>query len=823
MSKYVIIGGVAGGATTAARLRRLDENAEIILFERGEHISYANCGLPYYIGNTISERDHLFLQTPEAFFQRYQVQVRVNQEVTKIDRSAKTVTVKDLITNETYEESYEKLILSPGADPVRPPIPGIENNKIFTLRNVTDTDQIKGYLEEHNPKRAVIVGAGFIGLEMAENLHQSGVFVTIVEMAKQVMNVLDFDMASIIHQHLKMKGVEFYLNDGVASFTDKGDYQIVNLTSGKSIEADMVILSIGVKPEITLAKEAELDIGDRGGIKVNDYLQTNDPDIYALGDAVEVKNPVIDRQLLIPLAGPANKQGRIVADNIVLNNQKKFKGTISTAIAKVFDITVASTGVSEKLLKQFEIPYHASITHSSSHAGYYPGAIPMTIKLLFSPKNGQILGAQAVGYDGVDKRIDIIAASINHQGTIYDLMEFEQAYAPPYSSAKDPVNIAGFVAENILTKRMQIIHWHQLAELDHHQFQLVDVRTAGEFALGSIHDAVNIPVDELRERLSEIDSSKKIVIFCQVGLRGYLATRMLMQNGFTDVVNLSGGYKLYELVTQKQSNEDIYDDQVIGKDDVIYSAGVETKKKTNQQTIEVNACGLQCPGPIRRLKEEIDKIAPYDVIHIKATDPGFFKDVKAWCNVTGNHLMDVKSEKGTVEAVIEKGPGQEGQRSVTTQGNNKTMVVFSNDFDRALASFVIANGALAMGKKVTLFFTFWGLNVLRRKEKVNVKKDFVSHLFGRMLPRGSKQLKLSKMNMSGIGTAMMRDIMKKKNVDSLEFMIENSLKNGIELIACQMSMDIMGIKKEELIEGVKIGGVASYLEEAEQSNVNLFI
>lgn len=822
--KYLIIGGVAGGATTAARLRRIDENAEIILFERGDYISYANCGLPYYIGDEIKERDKLFVQTPKSFGLRFNIDIRVREEVVKIEPQSKTVEIKKVTTNEIYKENYDNLILSPGASPIKPPIPGIDNERIFTLRNVPDTDKIKEFIDKNLPKRVVIVGAGFIGLEMAENLYNRGIFVTIVEMADQVMNVIDYEMAAAVHNHLKIKNIEFYLKDGVSSFVERADKRVVvNLSSKKELITDMVILSIGVKPDSQLAKEAGLKIGVTGGIEVNEYMQTSYPSIYALGDAVEFTNSILNKKLVIPLAGPANKQGRIVANNIVFGNKSKYSGTIGTSIAKVFDLTVASTGLSEKILKRENIPYTASITHSASHAGYYPGAFPMTIKLIFSPVDGKIYGAQIVGVDGVDKRIDVIAAFLKSGGTIYDLTEFEHAYAPPYSSAKDPVNIAGFTAENILEKRMKIVHWYDIQNLKDEKTFFIDVRTPSEYQLGTIGNALNIPVDDLRNRISEVPKDKKIIIFCAVGLRGYLAARILFQNGYTDVYNLSGGYKTYEQTVSKQSNEDIFRSDFIGKDDMIYESDAsDGKGKVNTKIINVDACGLQCPGPIMRLKNEIDKIETGDRLEISASDPGFYTDVKSWCNVTNNILVDLKNEKGIITAIVEKSPNIPVNQNVCGLGN-KTLVVFSDDFDRALASFVIANGASSMGKKVTMFFTFWGLNIIKKSKKPNVKKDFMGFMFGKMLAKDSKHLKMSKLNMGGMGTVMMRGRMKSKNVESLESMIQTALKNGIELIACQMSMDMMGVKKEELFDGVKIGGVATYLEEAEKSNLNLFV
>ncbi|NQT24543.1 pyridine nucleotide-disulfide oxidoreductase family protein [candidate division KSB1 bacterium] len=572
MKKIVIVGGVAGGASTAARLRRRDETAHIILYERGEYISYANCGLPYYIGGTIKNRNHLFVQTPESFSKRFNLDIRINSEIIGIDRDKKEVLVKNADTGETTTESYDKLVLSPGAEPVRPPIPGIQLPGIFTLRSVPDTDRIKSFMGKKKPKRAIIVGAGFIGLEMAENLHHSRIFVTIVEMAEQVMTPLDYEMAAAVHQHLKTKHVEFYLKDAVESFEKSGKGLNVRLSSGRNLKADMVILSIGVRPESKLAKEADLAIGSTGGIQVNEYLQTSDPDIYALGDAIEVENPIINRKMTAYLAGPANKQGRVVADNIVSENKIKYRGSITTAIAKVFDLTVASTGVSEKTLIKEKIPYIASITHGSSHAGYYPGATPMTIKIQFSPKDGKVFGAQIVGYEGVDKRIDMIANTLKQGGTVCDLMDIEHAYAPPFSSAKDPVNIAGFAADNILHGLVQIVHWHEIQKADPDKDFLLDVRTRHEVKQGTIHGSYHIPLDDLRDRMDEIPKDRRILIFCAAGLRGYLTARILMQNGFENVYNLSGGYITYEHAIQKQSNEDIFDHSFIHRDGALYSS-----------------------------------------------------------------------------------------------------------------------------------------------------------------------------------------------------------------------------------------------------------
>ncbi len=820
MAKYLIVGGVAGGATTTARLRRLDEKSEIIMFERGSYISYANCGLPYYIGGVIKERERLFVQTPESFKAQLNVDVRIEEEVISIDRDNKLVSVRKS-DGSIYHESYDKLVLSPGAEPLRPPIPGIQDERIFTLRSVPDTDKIKDFIERFRVRHAVIVGAGFIGLEMAENLHHMGIRVTIVEMAEQVMTPLDYEMAAEVHQHLKTKDVEFYLKDSVSSFVCEQDSLSIRLKSGRSVSADMVILSIGVRPDSKLAEDAGLELGLNKGIRVNEYLQTSDPDIYALGDAIVFPNPITGAESLTYLAGPANKQGRIVADNIVRGNVRTYKGSISTAIAKVFDLTVGATGVSEKVLRKAGISYKSSIIHASSHAGYYPNAMPLTIKIVFDPNDGRLLGGQIVGFDGVDKRTDMLAHILKHNETIYDLQEIEHAYAPPFSGAKDPVNLAGMVAENIISGFSKILHWDELRQLDMNDTTIIDVRTPDEILIGKIEGSINIPLDQIRNKLDSIPLKKKIVLYCGTGLRCYFASRILMQKGFEEVYNLSGGYITYSHATQKQSNEDIFSGSYVGKDDHIYQGSEATSIPKDIQIVEADACGLQCPGPIMRLKKEMDKLSAHQVLKISATDPGFAKDVPAWCKVTGNTLLEVTKEGARITASIQKG----GSPVLLSEakGGNKTIVVFSDDLDRALASFVIANGAAATGKKVTMFFTFWGLNVIKRAVNSKTPKDTMSKMFGMMLPNSSKGLGLSKINFGGIGASLMRKRMKDKNVDSLEHMISQALEAGVEMIACQMSMDIMGVSEDQLLDGVTIGGVATYLAEAEQSNLNLFI
>ncbi|MTI96460.1 MAG: CoA-disulfide reductase [Firmicutes bacterium] len=541
--KIVIVGGVAGGASAATRLRRLNEQAEIIMIERGAHISYANCGLPYYIGGAIREQERLTVQSPEGLAARFNIDVRVNNEVTAIDPAAKEVVVKDLISGEQYSEAYDKLILSPGAEPLRPPISGIDSPGIYTLRTIPDTLAIKQFIEERDARKTIVVGGGFIGLEMAENLRERGLEVVVVEAADQVMAPLDPEMAAMVHDLLRDKGIDLRLADGVREFSAGEDGLNVTLQSGVSLSADLVLLAIGVRPDSKLAKNAGLELGDGGAIKVNAHLQTSSPDIYAVGDAIEVTDFVSGNPTRIPLAGPANKQGRIAANHIC-GIADTYKATQGTAIVKLFAMTIAATGNNEKQLQREGIAYEKSYTHSGSHAGYYPGATPLSAKLLFAPDDGKILGSQIVGYQGTDKRIDVLATALRAGLTVYDLEELELAYAPPFSSAKDPVNMAGYVAANMLNGHHPVIHWHELDDLDQEQVLLLDVRSREEHQLGALPNSVLVPLDQLRSHLHELPRDREIIVYCQIGQRGYLAARMLAQAGFK-VRNLSGGYVTY--------------------------------------------------------------------------------------------------------------------------------------------------------------------------------------------------------------------------------------------------------------------------------------
>lgn len=809
--KHIIIGGVAGGATAAARIRRADENAEIVLVEKGKYISYANCGLPYYIGGVIKSRDKLFVQTPEAFSRRFNVDVRTRHEALSIDTERHEVSIRRA-DGTTYTETYDRLLLSPGAEPVRPPLEGIDTEGIFTLRNVDDTDRIHSYLGTHRVRHAVVVGGGFIGLEMAENLHHAGAGVSIVEMADQVMAPVDFSIASHVHRHLMDKGVGLWLGRGVERFTSENGSIKVWLNTGETLSADLVLLSIGVRPSVRLAREAGIELGARG-IKVNRWLQTSSPDVYAVGDAIEYEHPIAGGPWLNYLAGPANRQARIAADNMVYGNREEYEGSIGTSVAKVFDITVGAAGLAAKHLKRMGVPYLTSVTTSSSHARYYPGAFNLTLKLTFAPDTGRIYGVQCVGVDGVDKRIDEIAMLIKRGGTVRDLVRTEQAYAPPFSSAKDPVAIAGYVACNTLDGVMPVVTWRELAAADRAEVCLVDVRTPEEYSLGTIDGAVNIPLDDLRGRLGEIDRESDVIVFCAVGLRGYLAQRILLGRGYRRVRNLAGGYKTYSLATQKVEP---VEGQPCGQ--------AEDSGAESGDMLRLDACGLQCPGPIMQVKNAVDGMKAGQRIEVRATDPGFARDAESWCRSTGNKFVSKTSEGGYHTVVIEK---REACGSAVTPASggsrDKTFIMFSDSLDRAIATFVLANGAAATGGKVTIFFTFWGLNVIKKRRKPHVEKDIFGRMFAWMLPSDSTCLHLSKMSMLGLGDRLMRHIMRRKNISQLEELMREAVYNGVELIACQMTMDMMGISRDELIDGVTVGGVATYMERAGNSGVNLFI
>ncbi|HUT92088.1 MAG TPA: FAD-dependent oxidoreductase [Thermoguttaceae bacterium] len=824
--RIVIVGGVAGGASAAARARRLSEDAEIVIFERGEHISFANCGLPYHISGTIANRKRLLVQTPEGMQNRFRVDVRTRCEVLRINREARQVAVRNLETGEEGTEPYDVLILSPGAEPLRPPIPGVDSPGVFTLRNLRDTDAIIEAVEKAEPRHAVVVGGGYIGLEMAEALRERDLGVTLVELEKQVFLAADPEMVAPLHQQLEMHGVDLRLGTSITTIREEEGHLNVILSTGESVPTGLVVLAVGIRPEVKLAQEAGLELGHTGGILVDEHMRTTDPNIFAVGDAVEVTHLVGAHKVLLPLAGPANRQGRIAADN-ALGRESVYHGSQGTAICKVFDLAIGMTGLSERSLKKAGAAYEKVFVHPSSHAGYYPGAKQISLKLLFDPDTGRVFGAQAVGAEGIDKRIDVIAVAIRAGLTVRDLAEQELSYAPPYGSAKDPVNYAGFVATNVLNGDVRLCHVEDVVAPGDHQL-LLDVRTPAEVEAGTIPGAINIPVDELRQRLGELPQGKEVLAFCQVGLRGYLACRILSQNGFA-CRNLTGGYKTYQaavgmLPQEKDLQKEIVEDT---GEHAPAPAATTTDVKQFDVVKEIDALGLQCPGPIMKLRTELDQVAEGQAVTIVAGDPGFPSDVAAWCESTGHRLLEIAPKDGACQATILKQPQRATSAATAAAPDGRpkgtTLVLFSGDLDRALAGFIIANGAAAMGSDVTMFFTFWGLNVLRRPEKVSVRKNLVEGMFAWMTPRGADRLKLSKMNMGGMGAAIIKRIMRKKNVAPLPELIRTAQEAGVRLVACSMSMDLMGIRREELLDGIEEGGVAMYLNRAESGNVNLFV
>lgn len=825
--KIVIIGGVAGGATAAARMRRLSENSEIVIFEKGPYISFANCGLPYHIGGAIQERDDLLLQTVEGMADNYRIDVRIKTEVLRILPDSRVVEVINHQTGETYQESYDDLIISTGAKAIIPPFDGLkEADNIYTLRNIPDMDKIIEHIEQKSVKHAVVIGGGFIGLEMVENLVERGIETSLVEMGQQVMPPIDYEMAQIVHQQLGYHQVNLILNDGVAHFENKG-HKII-LQSGEELAADLVILAIGVTPESRLAKEAGLTLGIRDAIKVSRQFETSAPHIYAIGDTIQVSDYVTEEETVIPLAWPANRQGRLVADHL-FGRDVAYPGTLGTAVAKVFELTVASTGQNEKSLIKQGIPYQAMHCHPNSHAGYYPGATPLALKMLVSPE-GAILGAQGIGSKGVTKRIDVIATAMHYKQDVRSLSGLELAYAPPYSSAKDPVNILGYMAENILENVVTTIQWSDIPQLVKEKAFILDVREEFEVATGKIEGSTIMPLSHLRDRLNELPKDRTIYVYCQVGHRGYNACRILAANGF-EVKNLDGGYKTYKQAMYQLTKPNVTSSEKKKVEKVDFK---ESTHVVTEEVVKIDACGLQCPGPILKVKQTMDNLVPGEMLEVIASDFGFSADIAAWCRSTNNILLssDIienqvvarlqKSDKSTTSTPVTCSLNKEGSTQLVESGNNATMVVFSGDLDKALASMIIATGAAAMGKEVTLFFTFWGLSILK-KENVKVPKKGMAKMFDKMLPKHADRLPISKMNMLGMGSKMIKSVMKNKNVESLPQMIKNAEEAGVKFVACTMSMDIMGISKDELMDNVEYGGVAAYLGDAENSNLNLFI
>ena len=827
MKKIVIVGGVAGGATAAARLRRLNEKDQIIIFEKDEHISFANCGLPYYIGGLITDRERLLAETPETFKENHNIDVRIFSEVIAVDTKHKTVTIREVKTGRTYDETYDKLLLSPGATPIWLQVPGLEKaHNVFSMRNLVDTDKLFNFINEQNVKNAVVIGGGFIGIELAENLVERGIQSTIVDLADQILPPLDFEMAKMAQNEMETNGVKIYLKDSLAEIKDEG--KTVILKSGITLKTDLIIMAVGVRPESRLAIAGGLKVGPKGHIVTNDHLQTIDaksgeaiPDVYAVGDAIEVKDFIDGTPTAVPLAWLANRQGRLVADH--MNGwDVKFNGSLGTSIVKVFSLTAASTGNNQKTLDRKKVDYRSVVITRSNHAGYYPGPSDIVIKLLFSPENGKILGAQAVGKDGTDKRIDVIATAIRGGLTIFDLPDIELAYAPPFGSSKDPVNIAGYVGSNMMKKEFGVVNQQELDEFRKKKVVIIDSRTPLEFSIGHIDGAINIPYYGIRKNLDKLpkDKDTPIIVYCNVGHTAYLFIKVLVNNGYTNVSNLLGGYKIYKALHQKNIVEELHNPEhrrLDGDEPQI----INTDYREDEVKIFIDACGLQCPGPIMQTYKAVEKLKIGEVVKIIATDSGYFNDVAKWCETTGNTLLKKEATKEGYVAVIRKGSNKPASKSV--ENENTTIVLFSGEMDKSMAAMIIGQGSRSMGKNVTIFCTFWGLNLLRKDQRVKVKKSFIEKMFGAMMPRGAKKMPISKMNFGGMGAKMMKSVMKKKNVDSLDTLIDQAKAAGVKFIACTMSMDVMGIQKEELIDGIEYAGVATYLAESEKAGVTLFI
>jgi NADPH-dependent 2,4-dienoyl-CoA reductase/sulfur reductase-like enzyme/peroxiredoxin family protein/rhodanese-related sulfurtransferase/TusA-related sulfurtransferase len=825
--KIVVVGGVAGGASVAARARRLDESAEIIVLERGGYVSFANCGLPYHIGGVITDRSRLLLQTPESLRESLDIDVRVGSEVVGIDVDTKTVTVREAETGREYDETYDALALCQGADPLQLPLPGADLPGIHVLRNIHDMDAIKAHLEAALAEakaagravRTVVIGAGYIGVEMAENLRHRGAEVAVVELADQILPPLDKDVSIPVEQHIRGRGVDLHLGTAAAAFTRGAGGGIrVELASGVMLDADLVVLSAGVRPNLSVARAAGLEIGAHGGIVVDTHMRTSNPHIWAAGDAVETPHTVLPGSGLVPLAGPANREARVAAENMC-GRDTEYLSTQGTSIVKVFDMVTGATGATERQLQRDGVAYKAVHLHPSGHAGYYPGTAAMHIKVLFSPDTGAVLGAQIAGFDGVDKRLDVLATAIRLKATVHDLETLELAYAPPFGSAKDPVNMAGFVATNVL--KGDLVLWYaQDYPGATDGARIVDVRTPEEFEIWHIAGAVNVPLGDLRAACEDWDRSVALRLYCAVGFRSYLAYRILVQRGFTDVATLSGGSTTFRFW---------HDLEPVGftaqPAEVHYAEALDLKavSRGTGEVVDLDCTGLACPGPIMKLSQTMDTLATGDDIVVHVSDPGFAHDGPAWAASHGHQLTTIEPEgPGYVATFRKGGPKGAASASVATL-DQMSFVVFSGDMDKMLAAFIIANGALAMGQKVAMFFTFWGLNGLRRQDPPKRDHSALDKMFGMMMPSGPEHLPLSQMNMAGAGPKMIKHVMKEHSVQTLPELIAAAHAGGARLIACTMTMDLLGIAESDLIEGVELGGVATFIGEAQKSGTSLFI
>lgn len=829
--KLVVVGGVAAGMSCAARARRLDESAEIVVFERAHHVSFANCGLPYHIGDVIADRDRLLLQTPGSLKESLALDVRTGHEVIALDAPTKTVTVRDLDTGQESTESYDKLALCPGAAPFVPPLPGVDHPNIHVLRRIGDMDAIKALVDGSNGDQpathAVVIGAGYIGLEVAENLHHRGIETVIVEMAEQIIPPLDRELTTQMESYIRAHGITLQLGTQAAAFSQAPNGRLrVELQNNEFIETDFVVLAAGVRPSTELAQDAGIELGPRGGIKVDDHMRTNLPDVFAAGDAVEVEHLILPGPYLVPLAGPANRQGRVAAENIC-GRETTFGAVQGTSIVKMFDMVAGGTGANQRQLTQAGIPFERVQVHPSGHAGYYPGTAKMHLKVLFEPGTGKLLGAGCVGFDGVDKRIDVLATAIKAGMTIFDLQELELAYAPPFGSAKDPINMAGFVGSNLLKGDVDLWYPSEYPGATEGS-RIIDVRGPTEFAIWHLPGAENVPLPVIREECERWDRSVPLRVYCAVGFRSYLAYRALVQRGFTDVKMLSGGMNTFRAYHDVPAEE-----QVDSYEPVVSYAEEKTGANTGKAgpvvvastgvSVDLDCTGLACPGPIMKLQEKIDSLNPGDEVLVHVSDPGFRLDAPAWAATNGHEMLEIVPEGPGYAATFRKGGGLQAGAAAARIREKKTLIVFSGDFDRVLAAFILANGSVAMGDEVSMFFTFWGLNALRCDDPPARERSAMDRAFAAMMPSGPDKMPLSTMNMLGGGPAMIKRIMKDHNVPSLPELIASAQEGGVRLVACTMTMDLLGIAEDDLVDGVELGGVAMMYGESNESNGQFFI
>jgi NADPH-dependent 2,4-dienoyl-CoA reductase/sulfur reductase-like enzyme/peroxiredoxin family protein/rhodanese-related sulfurtransferase/TusA-related sulfurtransferase len=832
--KIVVVGGVAAGMSCAARARRLDEQAQITVFERAHHVSFANCGLPYHIGEVIADRDRLLLQTPDSLRASLNLDVRTGHDVLAIDPAGRTVRVRDLETGGEFDEPYDKLALCPGASPIIPPLPGVDHPRIHVLRRVGDMDRIKAAIDEGDgapARHAVVIGAGYIGLEIAENFHHRGVATVIVERGDQIMPPLDRELTTQMESYIRAHGIELHLNTQAAAFSELPDGRLrVELQNNQFLTTDLVVLAAGVRPNTDLCADAGIALGPRGGIAVDEHLRTSVPDIWAAGDAIEVGHLVLPGSHLIPLAGPANRQGRAVAENMC-GRETTWGVVQGTSIVKMFDMVAGATGANQRQLTEAGIPFERVQVHPSGHAGYYPGTAKMQLKVLFEPGSGKLLGAGIVGFDGVDKRLDVLATAVKAGLTVFDLQDLELAYAPPFGSAKDPINMAGFLGANLLKGDVRLWYPSEYPQATEGA-RIIDVRGPDEYAIWHLPGAENVPLATIREQCQQWDRAVPLRVYCAVGFRSYLAYRALVQHGFTDVKMLSGGMNTFRSFH-----------------DVDFADGVDTyepitnyaEERTGAHTaaalaptgslviaptgvsVDLDCTGLACPGPIMKLQEKVDELSPGDEVLVHVSDPGFQLDAPAWAAKNGHEMLEIHPEGPGYAARFRKG-GQPAALGAAAQiRDKKTLVVFSGDFDRVLASFILANGAAAMGDEVSMFFTFWGLNALRRADPPDRDKSTIEKAFTVMMPSGPDQLPLSTMNLLGGGPALIKRIMADHNVPSLPELIASAQDSGVRLVACTMTMDLLGIAEDDLIDGVELGGVATMFGESNESNGQFFI